>query len=89
MLFIFLGKKGVYNTSGGLKIAYLSGVQNTSGTPQTYEYSKEDVLSLRDLCLKGQTNFRGVDILLTSQWPKNVYNLDLQHKVSLVKKFFF
>lgn len=88
LLLLFVGRKGLYNTSGGLKIAYLSGVESVSDKTQQYEFNKEDALSLRDKCLRGQPNFRGVDILLTSQWPKGVYNLDLSHKVRC-KKFFF
>lgn len=81
-----LGKRGLYNTSGGLKIVYLSGVQGTGEKIKPFEFNKDDVITLRDMCLKGQSNFRGVDILITAQWPKNVYNLDINCKVL---KFYF
>uniref|UniRef100_A0A182WLG0 Cwf19-like C-terminal domain-containing protein n=1 Tax=Anopheles minimus TaxID=112268 RepID=A0A182WLG0_9DIPT len=70
----YLGKRGVYTTSGGLKIAYLSGI--ASGEEPTegkeWSYGKADAIAVRDSCLASKANmgdFRGIDILLTSQWP--------------------
>lgn len=84
IILLLLGKRGLYNTSGGLKIAYLGGLQTNKDKTQVYEFNKADVIALRDMCLRGQPNFRGVDVLLTSQWPKNVYNLDSNHKVIII-----
>lgn len=84
---MIVGKRGIYNTSGGLKIAYLSGIQASGVKTKCFEFNKEDVIGLRDMCLRGQPNFRGVDVLLTSQWPKNVYNLDSTHKVTIYLHF--
>lgn len=85
MIKFFIGIRGVYSNSGGIKIAYLSGVMSRDNSKKGYEFNKDDVNNLRDSCLRGQPNFRGVDILLTSQWPKNVYNLDLSYKVRIKK----
>ncbi|KFB43242.1 AGAP007102-PA-like protein [Anopheles sinensis] len=73
----FLGKRGIYTTSGGLKIAYLSGVASSqeSNEANDWTYTKADVVAVRDSCVASKGNmgdFRGIDILLTSQWPLGV-----------------
>ncbi|ETN67113.1 CWF19L1 protein [Anopheles darlingi] len=70
----YLGKRGLYTTTGGLKIAYLSGKASARDAAESNEwtYSKADVIAVRDSCLASKGNmgdFRGIDILLTSQWP--------------------
>ncbi|XP_015599550.1 CWF19-like protein 1 [Cephus cinctus] len=73
---IFLGKRGLYSSSSGLKIAYLSGVETTSSESSPCTFDENDVLAVRYNCLKGQPSFRGVDILLTSPWPKDITQSD-------------
>lgn len=68
---LFIGKRGLYTSTGGVKIAYLSGVAATAN-PKSYEFDSEDVKALCDVCIRGNPNYRGVDILLTSQWPEGV-----------------
>ncbi|XP_053675582.1 CWF19-like protein 1 homolog [Anopheles nili] len=70
----YLGKRGVYTTAGGLKIAYLSGTASSQNSSEAGEwtYTKADAIAVRDSCLASKANmgdFRGIDILLTSQWP--------------------
>uniref|UniRef100_A0A182LU95 Cwf19-like C-terminal domain-containing protein n=1 Tax=Anopheles culicifacies TaxID=139723 RepID=A0A182LU95_9DIPT len=70
----YLGKRGVYTTSGGLKIAYLSGLASSEelADGKEWSYGKADTIAVRDSCLASKANmgdFRGIDILLTSQWP--------------------
>lgn len=72
----YLGKRGLYTASSGLKIAYLSGVEKTSNESKAIHFSEKDVVSVKNACLKGQPSFRGVDILLTSPWPDSITNLD-------------
>ena len=72
----YLGKSGLYTSSSGMKIAYLSGVQKSSDSPQGCSFNEDDVTSIRNSCLKGCPAFRGVDILLTAQWPDEITNLD-------------
>ncbi|XP_046435510.1 CWF19-like protein 1 [Neodiprion fabricii] len=74
----YLGRRGLYNSSSGLKIAYISGVENSNSARSsgTYNFNQTDVTAIRDICLKGQPSFRGVDILLSSPWPQDVTNLD-------------
>lgn len=71
----YLGKHGLYTSSSGLKIAYLSGVQKTADDPEECSFSESSVKAVRNSCLKGCPSFRGVDILLTSQWPEGITNL--------------
>ena len=63
------GEKGVYTGSTGLQAAYLSGVQGLTHT--STNFTAEDVQALQ-LPLVSDSKFKGVDILLTSQWPKGV-----------------
>lgn len=70
----YLGKRGLYTASSGLKIVYLSGIEGASC--KAIRFDEQDVVSIRNSCLKGQPSFRGVDVLLTSPWPEDVTNLD-------------
>lgn len=72
----YLGKRGLYTASSGLKIVYLSGTERRSNENETIHFNEHDVISIKNSCLKGQPSFRGVDILLTSPWPDGVTNLD-------------
>lgn len=69
-----LGKRGVYTDSKGVKIAYISGIAGKESSD--YEYSSQDVTELYNACVRGNPCFRGVDILLTSQWPTDVSKYD-------------
>lgn len=71
----FTGKKGVFTTAGGLKVVYLSGIELPDGSiiPQDHCFSEADIKSLvASVTNSGSKDFVGVDILLTSQWPKAV-----------------
>lgn len=68
------GKRGVFSTSGGLKLAYVSGVESSESSP--CGFTAADVVRVRDSCIKGQPSYRGIDILLTSQWPQGVTQRD-------------
>lgn len=72
MKFILTGRQGVYNESSGLKIAYLSGIQQETGqSKHEYNFNHEDVRNLH-IRLENEVGFRGVDIFLTNQWPAGV-----------------
>nr|XP_019536953.2 CWF19-like protein 1 homolog [Aedes albopictus] len=74
----YLGKRGIYATSSGLKIAYVSGTEAEGDNPRTvpeWKFTKEDVMAVRDSCFASKSNmgdYRGVDLLLTSQWPSGM-----------------
>lgn len=70
----YLGEYGQYTSSSGLKIVYLSGVQKIADDPKECTFDDKAVSAVRNVCLKGCPSFRGVDILLTSQWPEGVTN---------------
>ncbi|XP_028132527.1 CWF19-like protein 1 homolog [Diabrotica virgifera virgifera] len=78
----YLGKRGVYTDSKGIKIAYISGVSGKNSST-VCGYNEKDVSDLCDVCVKGNPSFRGVDILLSSQWPSNVIHEGAKN-VSLV-----
>lgn len=71
----YLGKRGVYTLSSGIRIAYLSGLEkleNKSDILEEYYFNKEDVIAICNSCDTNNCDYRGVDILLTSTWPKGV-----------------
>lgn len=74
------GKRGIYSVSKGIKIAYISGICDDE--TKLWTHSIKEVNELCDACVKGNPSFRGVDILLTSQWPSNIIASDTQ-KVTL------
>ncbi|XP_055280861.1 CWF19-like protein 1 isoform X2 [Moschus berezovskii] len=69
----YLGRKGVFTGSSGLQIVYLSGTESLNEPVPGYSFSPKDVSSLRTM-LCSTPQFKGVDILLTSPWPKYVGN---------------
>lgn len=72
----YLGKRGLYTASSGLKIAYISGTESNSSEVKPACFSESDVMSIKQACLKGQPSFRGIDILMSSPWPADVTNFD-------------
>ncbi|XP_017767805.1 PREDICTED: CWF19-like protein 1 [Nicrophorus vespilloides] len=67
----YLGKRGVYMSSSGVRIAYLSGLSG-EGDGNGYKHTIEDVKTLKDVCIRSNVNYKGVDVLLTSQWPTGI-----------------
>ena len=65
----FSGKRGILKGSSGLQIAYLSGKENSESGD--VHFTKDDILALSQPLLSN-TKFQGIDILLTSQWPKGI-----------------
>nr|XP_050852174.1 CWF19-like protein 1 [Vespula vulgaris]XP_050852175.1 CWF19-like protein 1 [Vespula vulgaris] len=72
----YLGRRGLYIATSGLKIAYISGIENNTTESKAICFQKNDVISIKNSCLKGQPSFRGIDILLSSPWPKGITDLD-------------
>jgi hypothetical protein len=64
----------VYTDSKGLRIAYVSGIASKESSD--FEYSSKDVMELYNACVRGNASFRGVDVLLTSQWPTDAMRHD-------------
>lgn len=68
----YLGRKGVFTLASGFTVAYLSGTEAKEGKKDPWQFDKKDVIAVKNSCLKNFTNmddYRGIDFLLTSQWP--------------------
>ena len=70
----FLGRSGVFCTKEGLKIAYVSGIDKPDDVVASkksefhLDYDRIKSIEVRSKC--HETNFSGVDILISSDWPK-------------------
>lgn len=74
------GKRGILK-SNGLKIAYLSGVDGeTNQTCNETVFSPDDVQFIRDSCVKNE-DFKGVDLLLTYEWPADICKNETQNNL--------
>uniref|UniRef100_A0A8D0G4T9 CWF19-like protein 1 n=1 Tax=Sphenodon punctatus TaxID=8508 RepID=A0A8D0G4T9_SPHPU len=69
----YLGRKGVFSGASGLQIGYLSGTESPSEPGHAYSFSFKDMTELKTSILS-IPKFKGVDILLTSPWPRGVEN---------------
>ncbi|XP_019367728.1 PREDICTED: CWF19-like protein 1 isoform X2 [Gavialis gangeticus] len=69
----YLGRKGIFSGMSGLQIAYLSGTESLNEPTPAYSFSSKDVMELQTSLLS-TPKFKGVDILLTSPWPRDVGN---------------
>ncbi|CAH2042361.1 unnamed protein product, partial [Iphiclides podalirius] len=71
---IYMGKRGIFTTSSDVKIAYLTGLSRRElgkDIPMcTFEPS--DCSAVRDACLRGQSEYRGVDVLISTLWPMGI-----------------
>ncbi|XP_054826515.1 CWF19-like protein 1 isoform X4 [Eublepharis macularius] len=67
----YLGRKGVFNEASGLQIAYLSGTECLEEPVPAHCFSSKDVTDLKTSLLS-TPKFKGVDILITSCWPRGV-----------------
>lgn len=66
-----LGRKGRYIESAGLQIAYLSGIEGPGERGEAHTFGSQDVSDLMSPVVN-DSRYKGVDILLTCQWPKGV-----------------
>ncbi|KAL8168569.1 UNVERIFIED_CONTAM: hypothetical protein K2H54_002836 [Gekko kuhli] len=67
----YLGRKGVFSGASGLQIAYLSGVESLQEPAPAHCFSSKDVADLKTSLLS-TPKFKGIDILLTSCWPRGI-----------------
>ncbi|XP_033638777.1 CWF19-like protein 1 [Asterias rubens] len=69
----YLGKKGIFSGASGLQIAYLSGTEQKDQTIQEpSDFNKADIDALA-VPLISDSKFKGVDVLMTSPWPRGVF----------------
>ncbi|CAH0590315.1 unnamed protein product [Chrysodeixis includens] len=77
---IYMGKRGIFTTSSDLKIAYLTGLSRRELGKEvpmcTFEPS--DCSAVRDACFRGQSEYRGVDILISTLWPAGIQQDECQ-----------
>lgn len=66
------GRRGIFTGASGLQIAYVSGREAQQEPAPSHCFSPKDVTALVDP-LVCNSKFKGVDILLTSQWPRGVW----------------
>lgn len=88
-MFYILGKRGIFTTSSDVKIAYLTGLSRRElgkDIPMcTFEPS--DCSAVRDSCFRGQSEYRGVDVLITTLWPAGIEKDDCQKvNYTIIKK---
>mgnify|MGYP001792300388 CR=1 FL=1 len=78
----YLGKSGLFTSTSGLSVAYISGLDGGSKDDFSH-FSESDVDSLKQK-VRSAPNFAGIDILLTSPWPKGVsaYGTELKHSLN-------
>ncbi|KAM4523006.1 CWF19-like protein 1 [Fundulus diaphanus] len=69
----YLGRRGVFTGASGLQLAYVSGQEALQEPAPAHCFTSKD-LSALVTSLTGSSKFRGVDILLTSQWPRGVWH---------------
>lgn len=71
----YLGRRGLYTVSSGLRIAYVGGTEATNkDDDQAFHFNVDDVKAVTNACLAtgNAGEYRGVDILISSQWPTGV-----------------
>uniref|UniRef100_A0A672NPX0 CWF19-like protein 1 n=1 Tax=Sinocyclocheilus grahami TaxID=75366 RepID=A0A672NPX0_SINGR len=67
-----LGRRGIFTGASGLQIAYVSGREAQQEPAPSHCFTSKDIIALAAPLLSN-SKFRGVDILLTSQWPRGVW----------------
>uniref|UniRef100_W5KIV5 CWF19-like protein 1 n=1 Tax=Astyanax mexicanus TaxID=7994 RepID=W5KIV5_ASTMX len=69
---IYLGRRGIFTGASGLQIAYVSGREAQHEPAPAHCFTAKDLIALVTP-LVSNSKFKGVDILLTSQWPRGVW----------------
>ncbi|XP_019753225.1 CWF19-like protein 1 [Hippocampus comes] len=69
----YLGRRGVFTGASGLQIAYVSGCEAPQEPAPPHCFTPKDLAAVL-APLTASSKFRGIDILLTSQWPRGVWH---------------
>ncbi|KAK6972586.1 CWF19-like protein 1 [Biomphalaria glabrata] len=67
----YLGRHGRFTGSSGLQLAYLSGLESSANKGDDCTFTADDGYSLI-APIANDPSYKGIDILMTSQWPKDV-----------------
>ncbi|XP_060885732.1 CWF19-like protein 1 [Labrus mixtus] len=78
----YLGRRGVFTGVSGLQIAYVSGREASQEPAPAHCFTHKDLAALV-APLTSSSKFRGVDILLTSQWPRGVWHYGNMPEVNI------
>lgn len=70
----YLGRQGVFTGVSGLQIAYVSGREASQEPAPSHCFTSKDLSSLVAPLTTTNSKFKGVDVLLSSQWPKGVWH---------------
>ncbi|KAH7932374.1 hypothetical protein HPB51_029324 [Rhipicephalus microplus] len=68
---VHLGSRGIFTGASGLKIAYFCGNESKDGKPSRGEFVKKEAVEFLTPIVES-TSHKGIDLFITSQWPKNV-----------------
>ncbi|XP_031765667.1 CWF19-like protein 1 [Galleria mellonella] len=77
---IYMGKRGLFTTSSDIKIAYLTGLSRRElgkDIPMCV-FEPSDCSAVRDACFRGQSEYRGIDVLITTLWPAGIQQDETQ-----------
>ncbi|MCJ8736248.1 hypothetical protein PDJAM_G00256890 [Pangasius djambal] len=69
---IYLGRRGVFTGASGLQVVYVSGREAQQEPAPAHCFTPKELTALVTP-LVSNSKFKGVDILLTSQWPRGVW----------------
>jgi hypothetical protein len=70
---VISGKDGVFTTSDGIKIGYISGIQNDDNKEnEMHTFNYESISQFKESCIRSGCLY--LDLLLTSPWPLDVRN---------------
>ncbi|XP_030026506.2 CWF19-like protein 1 [Manduca sexta] len=83
---VYMGKRGLFTTSSDVKIAYLTGLSRRELGKEISmcNFEPSDCSAVRDACFRGQTEYRGVDVLITTMWPSGI-EMDETRKIDIDK----
>lgn len=71
--FFYLGKDGVFTTSDGFKIGYISGIQSDDiKENEIHTFNYNSLVQFKDSCIRA--GITSLDVLLTSPWPIDICN---------------
>ena len=71
---VYLGRGGCLKTNEGLTVAYLSGSSTKHPDPKVRIDAAKQVRTMEARTNCEAADFKGVDVLITSDWPSGVAN---------------
>ncbi|CAG4946990.1 unnamed protein product [Colias eurytheme] len=77
---IYMGRRGIFTTSADVKIAYLTGLSRRELGKEipSCMFEPSDCSAVRDACYRAQSEYRGIDVLITTLWPMGIQQDECQ-----------